>query len=271
MHSFKPLTIPLFVPGHRPELLSKAAASGTDAVIMDLEDAVSEADKPAAYEALVSRDTLQVPLVVRCNGFGSDWFDKDLQVLVKFLPDMVMLPKAESASHIEVLAQKLGSEIPIIPIIESALGLGMVEDIMAHPSVLQCAFGHLDFSLDIGAASHWEALHYARGRIVLSSRIGDKAPPLDGVSVRFDDEDIVASEARRARDMGFGGKLLIHPRQISPAKGVFRPSDDDYAWAKRVMGAVASNASAVQLDGAMIDVPVIKRAETIIRDYEALA
>ena len=89
--------------------------------------------------------------------------------------------------------------------------------------------------------------------------------------MRFDDENIVASEARRARDMGFGGKLLIHPKQISPAKAVFRPSDDDYAWAKRVMRAVASNASAVQLDGAMIDVPVIKRAEAIIRDYEALA
>ena len=251
MHLSKPLTVPLFVPGHRPELLSKAAASGADAVIMDLEDAVSEADKPAAHEALAARSTLRVPLVVRCNGFGSIWFEKDLEVLAETPPDMVMLPKAESASHIELIAQKLGSEMPIIPIIESALGLGAVEDIMAHPSVLQCAFGHLDFSLDIGAESHWEALHYARGRVVLASRLGNKA--------------------RRARDMGFGGKLLIHPKQISPAKGVFRPSDDDYAWAKRVMGAVASNASAVQLDGAMIDVPVIKRAEAIIRDYEALA
>ena len=151
MHLSKPLTVPLFVPGHRPELLPKAAASGTDAVIMDLEDAVSEVDKPAAHEAVAARSALAVPLVVRCNGFGSMWFEKDLEVLVKSPPDMVMLPKAESASHIEVLAQKLGTTMPIIPIIESALGLGTVEDIMAHPSVLQCAFGHLDFSLDIGA------------------------------------------------------------------------------------------------------------------------
>ena len=70
--------------------------------------------------------------------------------------------------------------MPIIPIIESALGLGTVEDIMAHPSVLQCAFGHLDFSLDIGAESHWEALHYARGRVVLASRLGNKALLLMG-------------------------------------------------------------------------------------------
>ena len=86
MQLSKPLTVPLFVPGHRPELLPKAAASGTDAVIMDLEDAVSEVDKPAAHEAVAARSALPVPLVVRCNGFGSMWFEKDLEVLVKSPP-----------------------------------------------------------------------------------------------------------------------------------------------------------------------------------------
>ena len=129
---------------------------------------------------------------------------------------------------------------------------------------------HLDFSLDIAADPQWDSLHYARGKIVVASRLGQKAPPLDGVAVRFDDAEIVAGEARRAREMGFGGKLLIHPKQIAPAKAVFRPSDADYEWAQRVMTAAANSASAVQLDGAMVDVPVIKRAEAIIRDYEAL-
>jgi citrate lyase subunit beta/citryl-CoA lyase len=161
--------------------------------------------------------------------------------------------------------------MPIIPIVESALGLAAIEAMMMHPSVLQCAFGHLDFSLDIGADPQWDSLHYARGKIVVASRLGQKAPPLDGVAVRFDDAEIVAGEARRAREMGFGGKLLIHPKQIAPAKAVFRPSDADYEWAQRVMTAAANSASAVQLDGAMVDVPVIKRAEAIIRDYEALA
>ena len=152
MHLSKPLTVPLFVPGHRPELLSKAAASGADAVIMDLEDAVSEADKPAAHEALAARSTLRVPLVVRCNGFGSIWFEKDLEVLAETPPDMVMLPKAESASHIEAIAQKLGSEMPIIPIIESAFGLGadLVE-------LLPCAvaLGHV-----------WRGKHRAGGTVL---------------------------------------------------------------------------------------------------------
>ncbi len=271
MTSAKPLSVPLFVPGHRAALLSKAAASGADAVIMDLEDAVSDADKPAAHAALGDRPDLPVPLVVRCNGFDSGWFAKDMEALVKNPPQMIMLPKAESADHLDVIAKTLGADMPIVPIIESAIGLAAVEAMMQHPSVLQCAFGHLDFSLVIGAEPHWESLYYARGKIVVASRLGQKAAPLDGVAVRFDDAEIVENEARRARDMGFGGKLLIHPKQIAPAKSVFRPSQDDYEWAQRVMAAVATSASAVQLDGAMVDVPVIKRAEAIIRDFEALA
>ena len=267
----KPLSVPLFVPGHRPELLEKAGASGADAVILDLEDAVADADKPAAHAALVSRSDLPVPLVVRCNGFDSSWFAKDMAALAKNPPQMIMLPKAESVDHLDVITKQLGVDMPIIPIVESALGLAAIEAMMMHPSVLQCAFGHLDFSLDIGADPQWDSLHYARGKIVVASRLGQKAPPLDGVAVRFDDAEIVAGEARRAREMGFGGKLLIHPKQIAPAKAVFRPSDADYEWAQRVITAAANSASAVQLDGAMVDVPVIKRAEAIIRDYEALA
>ena len=110
MQLSKPLTVPLFVPGHRPEMLAKAAASGTDAVIMDLEDAVSEADKPAAHEALAAAG-ITVPLVVQVTVLGHR-LERDL-ILVKSPPDMVMLPKAESASHIEALAQKLGTTMPI--------------------------------------------------------------------------------------------------------------------------------------------------------------
>ena len=263
--------LPLFVPGHRADIATKAAASGADMVIIDLEDAVAEPDTEAARAQLANSAPLSVPIAARINSSDSPWFATDLDAVKASPAEMVIVPKAESACALDSVRDALGPDMPILPIIETACGLDTVATLLAHPTVPLCAFGHLDFSLDIGAESDWEALHYARGRVVLASRLGNKASPLDGVSVRFDDEDIVAGEARRARDMGFGGKLLIHPRQISPAKGVFRPSDDDYAWAKRVIEAVASNASAVQLDGAMIDVPVIKRAEAIIQNYEALA
>ena len=132
------------------------------------------------------------------------------------------------------------------------------------------AFGHLDFSLDIGASSDWENLLFARSQLVLQSRLAGAAPPLDGVTVSFDDPEIVSNEARRARDLGFGGKLLVHPRQVAPAQAVFKPSEDDYKWALSVLDAVADSRSAVKLDGAMIDMPVIKRAERIKQDFEAL-
>jgi len=270
MTTIKPLTLPLFAPGHRPELLPKAAASGADAVIMDFEDAVAEADKPAAHAALASLPALPVPLVVRVNAFDSDWFAQDLEQLVNHPPQLVMLPKAESADHIAHIADRLAG-VPVIPIVESAAGLAALAEMLAHPAVLQCAFGHLDYALDIGAAPDWDCHYYSRGKIVVLSRLAGKAAPLDGVAVRFDDASVVEAEARRARDMGFGGKLLIHPKQIAPAKAVFRPSQDEYDWACRVIKAVAESASAVQLDGAMVDVPVIKRAEAIIRDFEALA
>ena len=266
----KPLSVPLFVPGHRVELLLKAAASGADAVIMDLEDAVSPADKPAARNAVLERPKILVPLVVRVNAFDSEWFATDLDCLNKNRPSMVMLPKAEAASHIEIIRQVLGSEIPVLPIVESAVGLAALAEILRHPSVVQAAFGHLDFALDIGAEPNWECLHYARGKMVVETRLAGKAAPLDGVAVRFDDTEIVTLESTCAKAMGFGGKLLIHPKQIEPAKAVFQPSAKDYEWAQRVMVAVADNASAVQLDGAMVDVPVIKRAEVIIRTFEAL-
>lgn len=266
----KPLVIPLFVPGHRAELLSKAAASGADAVIMDFEDAVAEADKPAAHAALATSPKLSVPLVVRTNSFDSDWFEKDLAQLAKTPPAMVMLPKAESAEHIDYIVRILGTDMPVVPIIESAAGLAAAGEMLCHPSVPQCAFGHLDFALDVGSSPDWENMYYARGKLVVETRLAGKASPLDGVAVRFDDAKIVGVEARRARDMGFGGKLLIHPKQIAPSKEVFRPSRDDYDWALRVVAAVAESTSAVQLDGAMVDVPVIKRAERIISDFEAL-
>ena len=101
--------------------------------------------------------------------------------------------------------------------------------------------------------------------------LGRGGAAIGWVTVSFDDADIVAADARQARDLGFGGKLLIHPRQVAPAQGVFQPSQEDYDWALSILEAVANSHSAVKLDGAMIDMPVIKRAERIKQDFESLA
>ena len=263
--------LPLFVPGHRADIAPKAAASGADMVIIDLEDAVAEPDKEAAREQLANSAPLSVPIAARINSSDSPWFATDLDAVKASPAEMVILPKAESAIDLDSVCDALESDMPILPIIETACGLDTVATLLAHPAVPLCAFGHLDFSLDIGAAPTWENLLFARSQLVLQSRLAGVAQPLDGVTVSFDDADIVASDARQARDLGFGGKLLIHPRQVAPAQGVFQPSQEDYDWALSILEAVANSHSAVKLDGAMIDMPVIKRAERIKQDFESLA
>ena len=261
-------TLPLFVPGHRSEIIVKAFASGADMVIVDLEDAVAEADKPQAHINLASCPATSVPIAVRVNSPESQWFSADLEAVKASQAVMVVVPKAEKPTDLDLICNVVGTNTPILPIIETANGLASVAALLEHPLVPLCAFGHLDFSLDIGASSEWESLLFARSQLVLQSRLAGVSRPLDGVTVSFDDPGVVVAEARRSRDLGFGGKLLIHPRQVAPAMSVFRPSREDYNWALSVLAAVADNCSAVKLDGEMIDMPVIKRAEQIKQDFE---
>ena len=261
---------PLFVPGHRADIVPKAAASGADMVIIDLEDAVAEGDKPAARAHLANCAAMPVPIAVRVNTPESSSFAADLDAVKSSPASMVVLPKAESPADLDRVRDGVGADMPVLPIIETARGLDAVAALLGHPNVPLCAFGHLDFSLDIGASDAWENLLFVRSQLVLQSRLAGAAPPLDGVTVSFDDPAIVSAEARRARDLGFGGKLLIHPRQVAPAQAVFQSSQADYDWALAVLAAVGDSQSAVKLDGAMIDLPVIKRAERIKQDFESL-
>jgi citrate lyase subunit beta/citryl-CoA lyase len=270
MTAAKTPILPLFVPGHRAEIVPKAAASGADMVIIDLEDAVAEADKLQAHSKLTGCKATSVPIAVRVNPSGSPWFETDLKTVKVSPATMVMLPKAETTWDIDRVCKIVGAGLPVIPIVETAQGLESVALLLAHPAVPLCAFGHLDFSLDIGSSTDWESLLYVRSQLVVQSRLAGVGAPLDGVTVSFDDPTIVAEDSRRARDMGFGGKLLIHPAQVAPALSVFQPSQEDYDWAVSVLAAVADSHSAVKFDGGMIDMPVIKRAERIKQDFEAL-
>ena len=262
--------LPIFVPGHRINIVPKAAASGADMVIIDLEDAVAEAQKQEARSNLANCAPVSVPIAVRVNTSNSSSFLIDLEAVKSSAASMVVLPKAESPSDLDSVCDVVGTDMPILPIVETARGLEVIADLLAHPAVPLCAFGHLDFSLDIGASSAWESLLFVRSQLVLQSRLAGAAAPLDGVTVSFSDPAIVSAEARLARDLGFGGKLLIHPQQVQPAQAVFRPSQEDYDWALSVLVVVGESQSAAKLDGAMIDMPVIKRAEQIKQDFESL-
>ena len=254
----------LFVPGDRPERFGKAAASGADRVILDLEDAVRPEAKPAARAAICAAGLDLSRIVVRINDAASPFLAEDLACIARARPGAVMLPKAETRGAIDMVAEAL-PEADILPQIETVRGLEAVPDLLAHRAVRRVVFGHLDFALDLGAAPEWEALLYARSRVVALSRLAGGAPPIDSVTTDVTDPERTAEDARRARALGFGGKLLIHPAQVAPAMAAFRPGQQETDWARRVLDAVAAGAGgAAQIDGKMIDKPVEEAARRIL-------
>lgn len=266
MVTFAPLTCPLFVPATRPERFRKAAESGADAIIVDLEDAVSPVEKDGAREALAENIVgLSVPVFLRVNGRATSWHEFDLVAASRLPITGVMLPKTESAEDLDQVAKRLGPAIPIIALVETARGLVQLNQLGSASTLAQIAFGSVDYALDIGAAHQRDALALARGTVVVYSRVHGLPAPLDGVTLATNDIALLASDSAYAAGMGFGGKLAIHPAQIETIGQAFRPSRQEIDWATRVLAAEKDAAgAAIQVDGQMIDAPVCERARRII-------
>lgn len=253
---------PLFVPADRPERFAKAAASGADAVIIDLEDAVAAASKEAARDVLAA-SLPAARVIIRVNAAGTPWHDGDIDLVHRLGAVGVMLPKAEDPAIIEGIAHRLRGRRPLIPLVETALGVHRAVEIAAAHGVTQLAFGPADYRNDVGCGDEPEALLLARSTLVLASRLAGRAAPLDGPCFDFRDATRTTDEARHARMLGFGGKLSIHPDQVMWVKAAFRPTEAEIAWARRVVAAEGSGGAA-NLGGTMIDAPVIARARRIL-------
>jgi citrate lyase subunit beta/citryl-CoA lyase len=252
--------VPLFVPGDRPDRFAKAAASGADAVILDLEDAVAPANKDGARRSVAAHGLTGIPVIVRVNASGTPWLAADIASLAGTDVAAIMLPKAEAAAEITAIRQVLA--LPVIPLIESARGIGNLAQLLAASGVAVAAIGNLDLALDLGCEPSWDALLLARGTLVLQSRLAGLPAPLDGVTAATDDAPLIEAETRRAAALGFGGKLAIHPRQIAPIRRGLQPAAAQVAWAERVLAAEAGGVTSV--DGAMVDRPVLERARRIM-------
>lgn len=261
----------LFVPGNRADRVDKALAAGADRVIVDLEDAVAPGDKIAARHALAAwLASTTARIAVRVNAADTAWFADDLALLDAPSVAVVVLPKAEDPAVVaRVAARRPG--LAVVPLIESAAGFAHVRAIAAAAGVERLAFGHLDFQVDLGMrdADESDFLPH-RCEIVLASRLANIAAPLDGVTVAIDDAARLAADVARARRLGFGGKLCIHPKQVAAVREGFAPSAAEVAWAQRVLEAdVRASGAAVAVDGKMVDKPVILRARAILREREA--
>jgi citrate lyase subunit beta/citryl-CoA lyase len=256
--SLATVTSLLFVPGHRPDRFAKAADAGAGAIILDLEDAVAPQDKDTAREHVVAWLAAGGGGVVRINAPGTPWYTEDLKAVTGH---PVMLPKAETAAQVaEVAAAAAG----VLPLIETAAGILNATQILAAPHVIRAAFGSIDLSAGLGV--HPEdpmALMFARAQLVLASAAAGVAGPVDGVTTDVKDSTRLAEDTAHGAALGFTAKMCIHPNQLSVVHQIFRPTDDEIAWARRVVEAF-SGAGAGTLDGKMIDKPVVDRAQRIL-------
>lgn len=258
----------LFVPGDKPERFDKAVASGADLVIVDLEDAVDASRKEAARTAVSTWLTAKRSVLVRVNAVDTQWHLQDLEVAG--LPGVcgVVLPKSESAKAIDHVAQRLPG-LPIWPLIETARGVHAAADVAGGAQVKRLLFGSVDLQLDLGVESDAE-LDVWRSSVVLASRVAGIAAPIDGVTTAIEDMEQLSSDAARARRMGFGGKLCIHPKQLVAVRTAFGPTPKEIAWARRVLEATSGQDSAVRVDGVMVDRPVIERARRLLLEADLL-
>lgn len=272
------------MPGDDRRKIEKGAGLGVDSIIMDLEDGVALDRKPAARAAIAAAlrevDFGRSERLVRINPVGSGLEADDLAATLPARPDGYVLPKVESAAHIHAVAARLDAaerdngwphgSIRLLPIIESARGVVNLRAIAASsPRLDALIFGAEDLAGDIGATrtpDGWEVF-YARSAVVIHA----KAEGLDAIDTPFvdlNDLDGLAAQTRTALLMGYTGKLAIHPRQVAPIQSVFTPTPEEIARAKRLIEAhadhQATGTGVFQLDGKMVDMPMVRAAETVL-------
>ena len=253
----------LFVPGDRPERFDRAWNTATDEVVIDLEDAVGPLAKADARHSIANWLDAAKPVLLRVNAADSPWFADDLRLACHPGVAGVVFPKAESLPP-ELMQTCVTKGQGIVALIETALGLQRIADLASSPHVTRLAFGSIDFQVDLGIEGDDEELLFFRSQLVWQSRLAGLPAPIDGVTANFSDDDRLRSDAQRARRLGFGGKLCIHPCQLQTVSTAFMPDAAQRAWAARVLMAIDSaQGAAVALDGKMVDRPVWLQAMRI--------
>ncbi len=281
----------LFVPGCRPEMLAKAAGLTPDALILDLEDSVPAAEKPAARDAVAAAiPSLGHPhrkTWVRVNSTYTGLAKDDCRAIAVPGLSGILLPKADSPEIVrytdallrdaEAHAGLEPGAVKLIAGIESAAGLLHAEAIsLASDRIVALALGGEDYAADMALerTPEGEELAHVRSTLAVVARATGRLA-LDGVYPYLHDLDGLVYDARNARRAGFQGKCLIHPEQIEPVQAVFAPSEAQMAVARRIVEAYAQAAAAgqgaVQVDGTMVDAPVAKRAQALLDSLGATA
>lgn len=255
----------LFIPGISEKKILKGLTTSADAIIIDLEDAVLPEDKEKArklvYE-MIQQYHFQAKLYVRINSCQTKWWEDDLKLLNSLTAIQgFMLPKSENPQEIQAVAAYLNDWQELLPLIESAKGINCLDTILtASPKIKRIAFGSVDYALDINV--EWttegkERLH-AMNEICIKSRAYDLEPPIDAVFPILDDEESYEEDILLGKQLGFWGKLVIHPNQIAPIKKLYQPPLEKIEWSKKVIDLYeqTSHDGTATLNGKIIDLPI---------------
>lgn len=279
----------LFMPGNNAGMLLNADALGADSVILDLEDAVSPAEKDAARilvrNALKYLNYRDCEVVIRINSIDTDFWKKDLDEIIPFRPDFIMPPKINSKEDIEIVASyieevekrhDIKEATPIIALIETALGVENAYEIArSSDRVIGIFLGAEDLTADLRCARTKEGAEilYARGRMVMAARAANIAV-YDTPFTDVDDDEGLIKDSEFAKSLGFSGKAAISPRHVMAINEVFSPSLEEIEYAKEVMDTIREaeeqGKGAVSLRGKMIDAPIVERARQTLEMAKAI-
>lgn len=278
----------LFLPGNNPNMLVNGGVLGADAIIFDLEDAVSPDEKDAArflVQSALRSLAFGCEIIIRINSLDTPDWERDVAAIVPASPDAIMLPKVSGAEHIRAVCERIdkaekesraAKKIKLIPLIETVLGLENSFAIAGASERITALFlGAEDFTADLRAPRTKEGaeIFYARGRIICAARAAG-VDVLDTPFTDVNDLDGLRKDAEFAKSLGFSGKAVISPRHVDIVNDVFSPSDAEIEYAMKVFEAIRiakeQGKGAISLNGKMIDAPIVERARTVLNAAKEL-
>jgi citrate lyase subunit beta/citryl-CoA lyase len=283
-----PIRSLLFAPANEPRKVAKLAATGADAVVLDLEDAVAKEHKVAARA--MARDALAtIAGPVRCirvNAWDTGLTPGDVAAIASPDLDVIVLPKVESPRDLARLDAAIAAAMPgvagprVLALIETCAGiLAAAEIARASPRLAGLVFGAGDLGKDLALPTLRGdisgALAWGRAKLVYDARAAGLPGPIDGPCLMVRDQAAMEVEARAAAALGHRGKVCIHPDQVAVANRVFSPDPDEVAFARRVIAAFAAaegaGSASITVDGVFVDYPIVEKAEAIVRLAERAA
>lgn len=285
MHSRRAL---LYMPGDNWKMITKSVTLGVDSICMDMEDGTA-VNKKAEARATIAKALQELDFgasekLARINSVGSGWEQDDIESVLPYHPNGIVIPKVESFEQVEWASRIIESaelkygwpinSVRILIGVETAKGILNLKEIAAHPRLDAIIFGGEDFAASIGAVRTKDAVEllYARQAVVVACAAND-LQALDIVTIDYKDLEALKIESQFGAGLGFSGKQIIHPNQVSAVQEAFTPSDESIAYARRIVETFETSQKegkgAYALDGKMIDMPLLKNAQKVLARAKA--